>query len=141
MSSRITLGQYRALPKARKPNKYKAKKTPRCLSCGSAAVYGGACSACGASAVHVFDSRAEAARYDELRLQEKAGAIRDLRCQPEFPIVIEGRQVGKYVGDFAYVAGGALVVEDVKGMDTPLSRFKRKCVEAQYGIQVEVVRR
>jgi endonuclease I len=31
-------------------------------------------------------------------------------------------------------------VIDVKGMDTPLSKFKRKCVKAQYGFDVEIVK-
>lgn len=35
---------------------------------------------------YTFDSRKEAARYDELALLSKAGAIRDMRIQPQFTL-------------------------------------------------------
>jgi hypothetical protein len=46
--------------------------------------------------------------------------------------------VGHYVADFRYRSGpqGLLVVEDVKGVRTALYRWKKKHVEAQYGIQI-----
>ena len=67
--------------------------------------------------------------------------------QPEFPLLVPGRGnggayervcLGKYIADFRYRAGrqGLLVVEDVKGFKTPLYRWKKKHVEAQYGITV-----
>ena len=68
-----------------------------------------------------------------------------LRCG-DTPIKIRsgrypnGRQVN-YYGDFAYRdKAGKRRVEDVKGADTPISRLKRAMVEAQYGVQVEIVR-
>lgn len=97
-----------------------------------------------------FDSKKEAKRYAELRLLEKANEIWDLRLQPEFPLMVPGVGnggpyervcVGKYVADFQYLLPprGVLVVEDVKGFKTPLYRWKKKHVEAQYGIQIREI--
>lgn len=95
-----------------------------------------------------FASQKEAKRYGELKLQEKVGAIVGLELQPRFPLSVvsngEGRepagfaaQIGVYVADFRYITGReGVVVEDVKGFKTPLYRWKKKHVEAQYGIQV-----
>lgn len=91
---------------------------------------------------HVFASQAEARRYGELLLLQKAGEITDLECQPRFPLRVNGVVVAHYVGDFRYrKRDAALVVEDVKGGPvTPVFALKRKMVEAQYGIQITEVR-
>jgi hypothetical protein len=91
----------------------------------------------------LFDSKREAAYYSELKIREKAGEITGLALQRPFPIIMGGEKIGKYVSDFAFIdhsRGDRLRVIDVKGFDTPLSRFKRKCVEAFYQIKVEVVK-
>lgn len=106
-----------------------------------------------------FASRAEARRYQELRLLEKAGEIESLELQPRFPLKTQlttGTMhgafraiadnfpvIGEYRGDFRYfdLRGRGWIVEDVKGLDTPLSRWKRKHVAAQYGVIVEIVSR
>ena len=99
-----------------------------------------------------FASQKEALRYRELRLLQRAGEIEDLTLQPRFRLYIEqqpilirsngypnGRQA-TYLADFQYKdKNGVLVVEDVKGMDTPVSRLKRAIVEAQYRIRVELI--
>lgn len=96
-----------------------------------------------------FASLAESRRYQELKLLEKAGKIHDLRLQPEWPLIAKGGgPVGKYRADFEYCTceGGAPnctfsspVFEDVKGMKTPMYRWKKKHVEAQYGITITEV--
>ncbi len=86
-----------------------------------------------------FDSKKEAARYSELKLLQRSGAISGLVLQPEFPIIINGKKVAKWVGDFRYSSYGSVVVEDVKSSFTrkdPYYRLKKKIVEAQYGITV-----
>jgi hypothetical protein len=83
-----------------------------------------------------FASKAEARRYDELKLMLKAGAISRLDIQPRFPLTVNGVTVGAYVGDFAYMDNGKLVVEDVKGVKTPVYRLKAKLVRALYGIEI-----
>lgn len=83
-----------------------------------------------------FASIREAKRYKELKLLEKAGVIHNLELQPEFPISINGIKCFTYKGDFVYFDDNKRVVEDVKGMKTPIYRLKKKCVEAYYSIKI-----
>lgn len=73
-----------------------------------------------------FASKAEAARYETLLILEKAGKITDIKLQPKFPLVAGIT----YVADFSYFevpkSQERLVVEDVKGMETPVFRLKEK---------------
>jgi hypothetical protein len=87
-----------------------------------------------------FDSKAEAKRYAELRLMLDAGTIYGLRLQPRYPLTVNGVKVGTYVADFAYVdAAGDDVVEDVKGVRTPVFKLKAKLMKAVHGITVEEI--
>ena len=112
-----------------------------------------------------FDSKREAARYQDLALRLKAGDIRRLRRQPRYalcPLVIESADVrdinagepsvrrvpvADYIADFEYeecdmVCGGIawkVIVEDVKGVRTDIYKLKKKWFEAQYGIQIREV--
>jgi hypothetical protein len=90
-----------------------------------------------------FASKAEGKRFAELRLLERAGEIKGLRCQEAFPLMAPNIflgspiTIGKYVTDFFYYdKNDERVVEDVKGFKTPLYRWKKKHVEAQYGIKI-----
>lgn len=91
-----------------------------------------------------FDSKAEASRYLDLKSLQRAGLISELDRQ--VPYVLQagdnGEIVGVYKADFTYFdhREKRMRVEDVKGKDTALSAWKRKHVQAQYGIQVEIVR-
>jgi hypothetical protein len=88
-----------------------------------------------------FDSKREAARYGELKLLERAKHLRLLELQPAYSIDIGGRHICKVILDFCYWEGAKRVAEDVKGKDTPLSRLKRKLVEATYpGTKVRIVK-
>lgn len=91
---------------------------------------------------YTFDSKAEAKRYGELKLLEKNGEIDALIVHPRYIIEINGDKICTVVLDFSYlrIGRGGWTREDVKGMDNPLSRLKRKLVEAQYGIKVEVIK-
>lgn len=98
-----------------------------------------------------FASQKEARRYQELKLLERASEITHLVLQPRFdlwaakPLDRGFRDVacvGAYVADFQYRdqrAGGHTVVEDVKGMKTPLYRLKKKMAEACYGIEIREI--
>lgn len=70
-----------------------------------------------------FASKREAARYQMLLLELKAGKITDLTLQPvfKFPCGI------KYVADFKYTEKGKIVYEDVKGFKPPIFNLKMKC--------------
>lgn len=90
-----------------------------------------------------FASKREAKRYGELRLLEKAGEIRQLRLQVAIGLnagTDTRPLIGQYVSDFMYEErmgqDWCLRVEDVKGFKTPLYKWKKKHVEAQYGITV-----
>lgn len=133
------------MTKFSRANKFNAKRSYRCLSCGASLPgKAAACMHCGAERVHTFDSRAEARHYDALRLKLKAGLISELRVHPRFPLYANGKPLGYYEADFTYtVPGQGVTAVDVKGgkaTDTPLSKWKRRHFEAQTGIPVEVVR-
>lgn len=87
---------------------------------------------------HTFDSAAEARRYNELRLLELGGAIREIEVHPTWRIVVNGQHICRYSADFAYLdtATGARRVEDVKGVKTPVYRLKKRLMAAVHGIDV-----
>lgn len=84
-----------------------------------------------------FASKKEAARYTELKLLFKAGKIQTLELQPRFELHAYGGEViGSYVADFAYFEGQRRIIEDVKGMMTPLARWKIKHAQSEYKFKV-----
>lgn len=91
-----------------------------------------------------FDSKAEARYYRYLLTVSTLGNLRDLELQPFWDLHVCGVKIGRYIADFRhkYLLGGIWwdVITDVKGFDTPLSRWKRRHAEAEYGIQIEVIR-
>lgn len=95
-----------------------------------------------------FDSKAEAARYRQLVLLERTGVIRGLKLQPPYEVHPaftdnEGKRHRKvsYIGDFQYVEGKQLTVEDVKGKETEAFKIKAKLFRARYpGIKFVIVR-
>lgn len=79
-----------------------------------------------------FDSKAEAARFVQLKRMEEAGMIHDLRRQVPFELAPAVRIAGKrmspplrYFADFVFVQDGKEVIEDVKGVVTEAYRIKR----------------
>ncbi len=102
----------------------------------------------------VFDSKGELARWEELRLLERAGEISGLRRQIKYPLVVNGVDLGSYVADFVYVRMApfqwpkgllvpsdahslpTVVVEDFKGVRTPAYRLKKKLMLALHGIEI-----
>lgn len=85
-----------------------------------------------------FDSRKEARRYNELKLLQRAGQIKDLQLQPVFLLQEGYKRAGKsiqaitYIGDFSYIENGRQVVEDAKGMKTEVYRIKKKLLLKRY---------
>ena len=96
-----------------------------------------------------FQSRREGARYSELKILERTGAIRDLELQPVF-VISKGcidpktnRRLAarKYIADFKYfdVVRNQVVAEDVKSPATAknaLYRLKRQLAIEQYGDKI-----
>lgn len=88
-----------------------------------------------------FDSKAEGARYQALKLLVQAGEIAQVQIHPRFQLRINDVDVATYVGDFGYVTKeGQYVVEDVKGMKTPAYRIKKRLMKALHRIEIREVR-
>lgn len=88
-----------------------------------------------------FASQREAGRYVTLAIEQRVGDIRGLEIQPQFALHVHRPDgvlvcIGRYVADFAYERNGQRVIEDAKGMRTPLYTWKRNHVTAEYGITV-----
>lgn len=89
-----------------------------------------------------FDSKREAAHWQELRLMERAGEISDLRRQVRYELVpkLPGERPVDYIADFVYRdKNGNEVVEDVKGVRTPVYIIKRKLMLWRHGIRIREV--
>lgn len=92
-----------------------------------------------------FDSEKEYHRWQNLQLMEKAGCIRDLKRQVTFPLVVNGEKVCDYIADATYedkdygATDWYLVVEDCKGMKTPVYRLKAKLFRAVMGFAIKEV--
>lgn len=87
---------------------------------------------------HKFHSIAEANRYANLVVMQSKGMIDFLELQPKYPLSINGVKVCSYFADFKYLdrATQKYVVEDVKGMLTPVYKLKKKLVKAIYNIDI-----
>lgn len=122
-SHSISAAEYRAQAPKAKGNKYRARKT----------IVDGI----------TFDSALEARYYGNLKLMERAGQVYGVELQKPYPITINGVVCGTYRADFTFWDQHEKRQRcvDTKGMDTPVSKLKRKLVEAQYGIKIEVVKK
>ena len=87
-----------------------------------------------------FASTKEGKRYTELKLLERAGEISRLELQPRYDITINGIYCGFYKADFRFFSKKGVEVWDVKGLPTPLYKFKKRIVEALYpGVTIQEV--
>lgn len=88
-----------------------------------------------------FASKREAKRFGELLLLVKVGEIENVQVQPAYLVTLNEAAICTYRADFRYQVKktGAWVVEDVKGMKTPVYKLKKRLVEAQYGIQIQEI--
>lgn len=120
MTETMTTAQFRARVRTPKPNKYHNKH----VIVGS----------------ERFDSMKEARRHFDLTALQKAGWISGLERQPRFALIVNGKTVTTYVGDWRYTErqqGGSLklVVEDCKSTATAkiaAFRIKWKWCQAQW---------
>lgn len=100
-----------------------------------------------------FDSKREAAYYQELLARELAGEIKEIRRQVPFhlctPVTDMSLRMGvppviqndcDYIADFCFLEFGDPVVVDVKGFRTKEYLLKKKRMWLQYGIDVREVR-
>lgn len=96
---------------------------------------------------HNFMSRREGARYRILKLLQDNEDICELALQPRYDLYTRSPdqknvKIGAIVLDFQYFdhRSREYVLEDVKGFDNTLSKWKRKHFEAQYGIKVTIIK-
>ena len=98
----------------------------------------------------VFDSKAEAQRWQQLKILEKVGQIGNLRRQVKYVLIPTQKVNGKvierecsYYADFCYFRNGELIAEDVKGYRKgtayQLFAIKRKLMLEKYGIRVKEI--
>ena len=81
-----------------------------------------------------FDSKKEAARYQELILLQRAGEITGLRRQVRFVLIprFADERAVVYYADFCYTESGVNIVEDVKSAATKKDKayiLKRKLLK------------
>lgn len=90
-----------------------------------------------------FGSKLELSRWQELEQQRDLGMIEDLRAQVPFPLMVNGEMVGSYVADATYVdkTTGRKIVEDSKGRETDLFKWKAKHFRIQYGFDISLIRK
>ena len=93
-----------------------------------------------------YASRKEALRASELELLERIGEIRGLRKQVSFELIPrQGRERAiAYRADFVYEQRSAdgqwdRIVEDVKGVRTPVYKLKRRLMLWRHAITVREI--
>lgn len=93
-----------------------------------------------------FDSKKEAKRYNELKLLEKAGLIKNLQRQVKYELQPSFKYNGKtirainYIADFVYKKNGELIVEDVKSEATRKDKvytIKKKMLLYIFNIEIQ----
>jgi hypothetical protein len=90
-----------------------------------------------------YASKKEARRAGELKLLLFAGQISELIEQVPFElapsVVVQGRKRPpiKYIADFVYLENGKRIVEDSKGMRTPVYNLKRHLMMSVHGIEIK----
>ena len=92
-----------------------------------------------------FHSKKESARYVQLKLDEKAGLIKDLKLQVPFELipkmVINGKteRAIKYVADFTYYdSKNNYIVEDVKGIILDVFKLKYRLMKQVHNIDIKI---
>lgn len=83
-----------------------------------------------------FDSKAEARRWEDLRIMERTGEVVGISRQVRFPLDVDGTTIGHYVADFVYMRvhpdkSVERIIEDVKGHQTELFKRSAKHMAAQ----------
>lgn len=90
-----------------------------------------------------FDSKREAFYYRLFKKQEELGHIKDLKLQVPFKFILNGKKIFTYKADFTYINSNCdnyLQVVDVKGVQTPVFKLKKKLIEAQHGIVIDILK-
>ena len=93
-----------------------------------------------------FDSKKEANRYNQLKLLEKVGVIKNLQRQVKFELQPSFKYNNKtirainYIADFVYEQDGKQIVEDVKSEATRKDKvylIKKKMLLYIFNIEIK----
>lgn len=88
-----------------------------------------------------FASKAEARRYQELTLLERNFLIKNLELQPSYQLIVNDQKICRYIADFRYTTpDGIEHIEDVKGIETPMFKLKRKLMKACLNLDIEIIK-
>ena len=89
-----------------------------------------------------YDSKAEMVYAQQLDVWKQAGAVKE--WFPQVPFILHapsGEKIGSYVADFRVNwADGSVTWVDVKGLMTPLSRWKIRHCESEYSVKIQIVK-
>jgi len=88
---------------------------------------------------YTFDSLAEGRYYQGLKIMLTNGDIQNLEIHPPFAYVDNGKFIFTYYADFRYTENGKVLIDDVKGVRTPVYKLKKKLIEARFGITIREI--
>lgn len=83
-----------------------------------------------------FDSIGEKNRYIVLKSMEERNIISDLKLQVTYDLKVNNDLICRYRADFVYIRDGFSVTEDLKGVETPEFKLKKKLMKAIHGIDI-----
>lgn len=87
-----------------------------------------------------FDSKAEAKYYLYYKHLQDKGVISNLQLQTKLDFFIDGKKIFTYKPDFEYDDEFGHHYIDVKGFKTPVFKLKKKLIEAQHRITIEILK-
>ena len=87
-----------------------------------------------------FDSKREAYYYLYYKRLQETKIISNLKLQTPIKFDIDGKHIFTYKADFEYEDEYGHHYIDVKGVETPVFRLRKKLIEAKYKIIIEIVK-
>lgn len=89
-----------------------------------------------------FASKREAFYYQIFKKLEHAGKIKDLILQERFNFTLDGKYMFYYKADFSYIdcVDNKKHIYDVKGVRTAVFNLKKKLIEHQHKIEIEILK-
>lgn len=87
-----------------------------------------------------FDSKREAFYYLYYKRLQESKVINNLKLQTSIKFDIDGKHIFTFKPDFEYDDEYGHHYIDVKGVETPVFRLKKKLIEAKYKIIIEIVK-
>lgn len=80
----------------------------------------------------VFPSKLQAKQYSDLKLRLNAGLIKNLQLEVPINIIVNAQKVCVYRADVIYEEDNKTIIEDAKGVRTPVFNLKWKLLQILY---------